>query len=166
MAAELAELIVYCQTKPGGISMTKVRNNEMKYNNMSSSTYENMLKLSNNVENKDDLIKYHEKVLSRIYPKGRNIFSGNFNPIPNWKTGAQMAALNVQTAGPYLRLNSAMFQQNGNSGYVLKPSLKKVNNLECELSILTFLFAGLRRMHLYHQNEDSRSKAPLICEAT
>ena len=146
--------------------MTKVKNQEMKYNNMSSSTFENMLKLSNNVENKDDLIKYHENVLSRIYPKGRNIFSGNFNPIPTWKTGAQMAALNVQTAGPYLRLNSAMFQQNGNSGYVLKPSLKKVNNLECELSIFTFLFAGLRRTHLYHQNEDPRSKTPLICEAT
>ena len=27
VAAELAELIVYCQTKPGGINMTKVRNN-------------------------------------------------------------------------------------------------------------------------------------------
>ena len=56
-------------------------------------------------------------------------FSGNFNQIPNWKSGVQMAALNVQTSGPYLRLNNAMFQQNRNSGYVLKPCLKKVNNI-------------------------------------
>ena len=109
--------------------MAKVRGRQMKYSSMSSTTYENMLKLSNNLENKDDLVKYHETVLSRVYPKGMNVFSGNFNPIPNWKVGVQMAALNVQTPGQYLRLNSAMFQLNGKSGYVLKPGLTKVKEV-------------------------------------
>ena len=95
---------------------------------MSSTTHEKMLKLSEKFENKDELIEYHETILSRIYPKGINVFSGNFSPIPHWKIGAQIAALNLQTTGPYLRINSAMFRQNGNSGYVLKPCLKKVNS--------------------------------------
>ena len=94
---------------------------------MSSTTHEKMLKLSEKFENKDELIEYHETILSRIYPKGINIFSGNFNPVPHWKTGVQIAALNLQTTGPKLRINSAMFRQNGNSGYVVKPCLKKVN---------------------------------------
>ena len=110
--------------------MAKVRGNEMKYNNMSSTTYENMTRVSSKAENKDDLIKYHERIITRIYPKGRNIFSGNFNPISNWRVGVQMSALNFQTANQYLRLNSAMFQQNGNCGYVLKPCLVKVSAMQ------------------------------------
>ena len=121
IAKELSDLIVYCQTKSGGITMEKIRTNQMKYYNMSSTPHENMLNLSRSPENRDELIKYHETVLSRIYPKGVNVWSGNFSPIPHWKIGAQMVALNIQTAGTYLRTNSSMFRQN-----VLKPCLKKV----------------------------------------
>eukprot|EP00092_Neocalanus_flemingeri_P025151 GFUD01027277.1.p1 GENE.GFUD01027277.1~~GFUD01027277.1.p1 ORF type:complete len:333 (-),score=60.14 GFUD01027277.1:59-1057(-) len=91
---------------------------------MSSTSHENMLKVVKGLINKDELVEYHESILSRIYPKESNVFSGNFNPIPHWKTGVQIAALNIQTTGPYLRINSSMFRQNGNSGYVLKPCLK------------------------------------------
>jgi hypothetical protein len=126
----------------GGITMSKIRNNEMKYYNMSSTTAENMLKLSNNSENKDELIKYHQTILSRIYPKG-NIFSGNFNPIHNWKIGAQMTALNIQTVGPYLRINSTMFRQNGSAGYILKHCLNQVNLVMISSYFTFFFFIGL-----------------------
>ena len=85
------------------------------------------MKESKKFENKDEIIDYHETILSRIYPKGFRILSGNFNPIPDWKIGVQIAALNLQTTGPYLRINNAMFEQNGKCGYVLKSCLKKVS---------------------------------------
>jgi len=35
----------------------------------------------------------------RTYPAGMRIDSSNFNPIPFWACGIQMAALNYQTDG-------------------------------------------------------------------
>ena len=142
--------------------MNKVKGNEMKYNNMSSTTYENMTKLSSKRENKDDLIRYHERILTRIYPKGRNIFSGNFNPISNWKVGVQMSALNLQTPSHYLRLNSAMFQQNGHSGYVLKPCLAKVSLRQSHEN--NTAFSGQSRKNLHGKNKNTRGKTFVMSE--
>lgn len=41
------------------------------------------------------LILYHQKYLSRIYPKAVRISSSNFSSLPSFISGAQMAALNV-----------------------------------------------------------------------
>ena len=40
---------------------------------------------------------YNEVQLSRIYPKAQRMDSSNYNPIPMWNIGSQMAALNFQT---------------------------------------------------------------------
>jgi hypothetical protein len=40
-------------------------------------------------------IQYHQKYLSRIYPKAARISSSNFSTLPSFIAGAQMAALNV-----------------------------------------------------------------------
>lgn len=40
---------------------------------------------------------YHVVQLSRIYPKAQRVDSSNYNPIPMWNIGSQMAALNFQT---------------------------------------------------------------------
>ncbi|KAG1665244.1 1-phosphatidylinositol 4,5-bisphosphate phosphodiesterase epsilon-1 [Nymphon striatum] len=59
--------------------------------------------------------------LIRTYPAGIRIDSSNFNPIMFWAFGLQMVALNYQTEDTALHINTAMFEQNGCCGYVLKP---------------------------------------------
>lgn len=51
------------------------------------------------------------------------IDSTNFNPVIFWAFGIQMVALNYQTDDAGLNLNAAMFEQNGQCGYVRKPSV-------------------------------------------
>lgn len=68
------------------------------------------------------LLAYNRNQFTRIYPRGTRIDSSNYNPVPVWNAGVQMAALNYQTADKHMQLNSAKFGlQNGASGYVLKP---------------------------------------------
>ncbi|KAH9518381.1 Phospholipase C [Bulinus truncatus] len=59
----------------------------------------------------------------RTYPAGMRIDSSNFNPVIFWAFGIQMVALNYQTEDVAMSLNTAMFEQNGRSGYILKPSV-------------------------------------------
>ncbi|GAB0091623.1 1-phosphatidylinositol 4,5-bisphosphate phosphodiesterase gamma [Sergentomyia squamirostris] len=66
-------------------------------------------------------IKYHRKLISRVYPKGQRLDSSNFNPIPFWNIGSQMIALNFQTADKMMQINQAKFRDNGVCGYILKP---------------------------------------------
>ena len=107
---------------PGEVTMEKIQNNLLSFESISSTTYEKFLKIANIEQNRDLLIKHHENHLTRVYPKGWNVNSGNFNPINCWKVGAQIAALNIQTLGLYHRLNRAMFRLNGGSGFVQKPN--------------------------------------------
>lgn len=67
-------------------------------------------------------IKYNQQHLSRTYPGGSRVDSSNYNPLLAWSTGCQLVALNFQTQDAYLRLNDGRFRENGNCGYVLKPS--------------------------------------------
>lgn len=85
-----------------------------------------------------------ETQLVRCYPNARRFDSSNFSPINIWACGIQLAALNYQTPGMTILqlqfknienlkfiapldtpqiLNSALFEQNGNVGYVLKPGV-------------------------------------------
>lgn len=47
----------------------------------------------------NDLLKYNQKALTRIYPKGQRVDSSNYDPFRLWLCGSQMVALNFQTAG-------------------------------------------------------------------
>lgn len=67
-------------------------------------------------------IAYNQTHMSRTYPAGSRLDSSNYNPLLAWSTGCQMAALNFQTQDAFLRLNDGRFRENGNCGYVLKPS--------------------------------------------
>lgn len=51
------------------------------------------------------------------------IDSSNFNPVLFWSFGIQMVALNYQTEDAALHLNTALFEQAGRCGFVLKPAL-------------------------------------------
>ena len=59
--------------------------------------------------------------LSRVYPKAQRMDSSNYNPMPMWNVGSQMAALNFQTGDKPMQLNQAKFALNGGCGYVLRP---------------------------------------------
>ncbi|CAH1784523.1 unnamed protein product, partial [Owenia fusiformis] len=69
------------------------------------------------------MINQREKQLMRIYPAGFRIDSSNFNPIIFWAFGIQFVALNYQISDVPMHINAAMYEQTGNSGYVLKPSV-------------------------------------------
>ncbi|XP_050438662.1 uncharacterized protein LOC126844474 isoform X2 [Adelges cooleyi] len=71
-----------------------------------------------------DALGHSERQLVRVYPSSIRMDSSNFNPLTFWLTGIQMVALNYQkdeTTG--MHLNTAMFEQNGGCGYVLKPEM-------------------------------------------
>ncbi|CAJ0927914.1 unnamed protein product, partial [Mesorhabditis belari] len=66
-------------------------------------------------------IQYTKDHIVRTYPGAIRIDSSNFNPVHFWAHGLQMVALNFQTSDIVMAVNSAMFEQTGNCGYVLKP---------------------------------------------
>jgi len=49
--------------------------------------------------------------------------SSNFNPMVPWMYGSQIVALNYQALGIATILNRGRFLENGNCGYVLKPTV-------------------------------------------
>lgn len=80
--------------------------------------------------------KHNAKYLMRVYPSGYRVTSTNFDPVPYWKKGVQMVALNWQTNDVALQINDALFSKS--EGYVLKPtSLQTSSRLTKFRSILT-----------------------------
>lgn len=79
-------------------------------------------KLENAVRTRaTDIIRFTQKNLLRIYPKGTRILSSNYDPFIGWTHGAQMVAFNMQGYGKYLWMMQGMFRANGGCGYVKKP---------------------------------------------
>ncbi|RNA40636.1 1-phosphatidylinositol 4-5-bisphosphate phosphodiesterase epsilon-1-like isoform X1 [Brachionus plicatilis] len=64
-----------------------------------------------------------ETQLIRCYPNARRFDSSNFSPLNFWSCGMQLIALNYQTIDNFQILNQTLFEQNSNSGYVLKPEV-------------------------------------------
>ncbi|KAG0490493.1 hypothetical protein HPP92_007356 [Vanilla planifolia] len=73
------------------------------------------------VSNGTDIIRFTQKNMLRIYPKGTRVTSSNYNPMLGWMHGAQMVALNMQGHGRSLWLMHGFFRANGGCGYVRKP---------------------------------------------
>ena len=71
------------------------------------------------------VIAHTESQIMRTYPAGMRIDSSNFNPVIFWAFGIQSVALNYQTVDSAQKINSAMFEQNGGCGYVLKTSVMR-----------------------------------------
>ncbi|XP_063146033.1 1-phosphatidylinositol 4,5-bisphosphate phosphodiesterase beta-2 [Candoia aspera] len=65
-------------------------------------------------------VDYNKRQMSRIYPKGTRMDSSNYMPQMFWNVGCQMVALNFQTADVPMQQNMAVFEFNGQSGYLLK----------------------------------------------
>ncbi|XP_015761083.1 PREDICTED: inactive phospholipase C-like protein 1 [Acropora digitifera] len=73
----------------------------------------------------EELVNYNKSFLSRIYPSGKRVDSSNYNPQEMWNCGCQMVALNYQTPGVMMNLNTGKFLENGGCGYVLKPAVMR-----------------------------------------
>ncbi|XP_010534598.1 PREDICTED: phosphoinositide phospholipase C 6 [Tarenaya hassleriana] len=71
--------------------------------------------------NGTDVVRFTQRNLLRIYPKGTRFNSSNYKPLVGWTHGAQMIAFNMQGYGKSLWLMHGMFRANGGCGYVKKP---------------------------------------------
>ncbi|KAM0013248.1 putative phosphoinositide phospholipase C [Helianthus debilis subsp. tardiflorus] len=68
-----------------------------------------------------DLVRFTQKNILRVYPKGTRVTSTNFKPLRAWMHGVQMVAFNMQGYGRSLWMMHGMFRSNGKCGYVKKP---------------------------------------------
>ncbi|XP_074350232.1 phosphoinositide phospholipase C 2-like [Apium graveolens] len=67
------------------------------------------------------IVRFTQRNILRVYPKGIRFDSSNYNPLIAWSHGAQMVAFNMQGYGSSLWLMHGMFRANGGCGYVKKP---------------------------------------------
>uniref|UniRef100_A0A1J3IN21 Phosphoinositide phospholipase C n=1 Tax=Noccaea caerulescens TaxID=107243 RepID=A0A1J3IN21_NOCCA len=70
-----------------------------------------------------DVVRFTQRNLVRIYPKGTRLDSSNYDPLVGWTHGAQMVAFNMQGHGKQLWIMQGMFRGNGGCGYLKKPRL-------------------------------------------
>ncbi|XP_057630855.1 1-phosphatidylinositol 4,5-bisphosphate phosphodiesterase delta-3 [Chionomys nivalis] len=70
----------------------------------------------------NSFVRLNTQQLTRVYPMGLRMNSANYNPQEMWNSGCQLVALNFQTPGYEMDLNTGRFLINGQCGYVLKPA--------------------------------------------
>ncbi|KAG5492428.1 hypothetical protein JKF63_01006 [Porcisia hertigi] len=58
-----------------------------------------------------DFALQNSRMLSRIYPAGTRIDSSNYDPMPMWRLGCQLVALNWQTRDKHFRVNEGFFSR-------------------------------------------------------
>ncbi|CAH9074726.1 unnamed protein product [Cuscuta europaea] len=68
-----------------------------------------------------DIVRFTQRNILRVYPKGTRFTSSNYKPLIGWMHGAQMVAFNMQGYGRSLWSMQGMFRSNGGCGYVKKP---------------------------------------------
>ena len=79
-----------------------------------------LMKYVDSNEKREIIIKYNINSFMKAYPQ--SFASDNYNIVKVWISGAQVAALNIQSnEDNYTLLNKIFFMNNRNSGYVLKP---------------------------------------------
>ncbi|KAH9615829.1 hypothetical protein KSS87_004066 [Heliosperma pusillum] len=117
-APEYKRLIAIHAGKPkGGLTAAlKVDPNKVRRLSLSEPELEKAV-----IKYGEAILRFTQKNMLRIYPKGTRINSSNYNPLIAWTYGAQMVAFNMQGYGRSLWLMQGMFRANGGCGYVKKP---------------------------------------------
>lgn len=69
------------------------------------------------------IIKYTNHFMVKVYPAYYRQDSSNLDPLKYWIYGFQIAALNFQTDDSSMKINEALFNDNGNCGFILKPDI-------------------------------------------
>uniref|UniRef100_A0A6G1RFW5 Phosphoinositide phospholipase C n=1 Tax=Hypotaenidia okinawae TaxID=2861861 RepID=A0A6G1RFW5_9GRUI len=117
VAPELSAVVVYCQAVPfPGLAHALRHPQPYEMSSFSERKARKLIK-----EAGPALVRYNTRQLSRVYPLGLKMNSSNYNPQEMWNAGCQLVALNFQTPGYEMDLNTGRFLGNGCCGYVLKP---------------------------------------------
>uniref|UniRef100_A0A6I8NFT0 1-phosphatidylinositol 4,5-bisphosphate phosphodiesterase gamma n=1 Tax=Ornithorhynchus anatinus TaxID=9258 RepID=A0A6I8NFT0_ORNAN len=124
IAIELSDLVVYC--KPTSKTKDNLENPDFREIRSFVETKADTIVR----QRANELLKYNQKGLTRVYPKGQRVDSSNYDPFRLWLCGAQMVALNFQTADKYMQMNHALFSLNGRTGYVLQPESMRNENYD------------------------------------
>lgn len=74
------------------------------------------------IEHGQQIVRFTQRNILRVYPKGARLDSSNYNPFDGWNHGAQMVALNMQGYEKNLWLMQGLFRANNGRGYVKKPN--------------------------------------------
>ncbi|KAK6247233.1 hypothetical protein QUC31_018798 [Theobroma cacao] len=105
------------------------------------------------------IVRFTQRNLLRVYPKGIRLDSSNYNPFVGWMHGAQMVAFNMQGYGKHLWVMKGMFKANGGCGYVKKPDFllhrgpnDEVFNPNEELSVKTVMTVKVFLGEGWHQD--------------
>eukprot|EP01018_Ginkgo_biloba_P031458 Gb_38146 [translate_table: standard] len=131
-APEYKRIITIHAGKPKGESLKDTLTVDDKYVKRVSLSEPQLEKFSKSFP--AHLVRFTQKNILRIYPKGTRITSSNYNPLIAWTHGAQMVALNMQGYGRKLWLVHGFFLANGGCGYVKKPEflLPNANNVDVD----------------------------------
>ncbi|KAI7809218.1 1-phosphatidylinositol 4,5-bisphosphate phosphodiesterase delta-1b isoform X1 [Triplophysa rosa] len=133
LAKELSDIVIYCKSVHfHGFEDSR---DKQSFNEMASFKEGQAVKLAEDSAN--EYISHNTDKLSRIYPSGLRADSSNYNPVPLWNAGCQIVALNFQTPCTEMDLNQGLFLQNGQSGYILKPSYLRDRATEFDPITLT-----------------------------
>ncbi|KAM3724347.1 1-phosphatidylinositol 4,5-bisphosphate phosphodiesterase delta-4 [Dirofilaria immitis] len=116
--SEFSKLISLFQTK-----LSHNLYDDIKKHSVNSSVSISETQIKKLMEISESFTTYTSTHLVKSYPKGLRQNSSNFCPIQSWIFGIQSVALNMQTNGKDMDLNSGLFRINGNCGYVLKPPI-------------------------------------------
>lgn len=121
LSKELSDLVTCCKS----VRFENFANSaeDQKYWEMSSLGETTAKKLI--TTHPEELMNHNKTFLTRIYPSGKRVDSSNYNPVDTWNYGCQMVALNYQTGGLAMDLNTAKFNNNGRCGYILKPAVMR-----------------------------------------
>ncbi|XP_042475245.1 phosphoinositide phospholipase C 6-like [Macadamia integrifolia] len=117
-APEYKCLITIPAGKPkGGMKMAlKVEPDKVRRLSLSEQALENATESRGT-----EVVRFTQKNILRVYPKGTRVTSSNYKPLLGWMHGAQMVAFNMQGYGKSLWLMHGMFRSNGGCGFVKKP---------------------------------------------
>ncbi|XP_065603786.1 1-phosphatidylinositol 4,5-bisphosphate phosphodiesterase delta-3 isoform X2 [Cyrtonyx montezumae] len=117
MAPELSAMLVYCQATPfPGLAQALQHPQPYGISSFNERKARKLIK-----EAGPAFVHYTARQLSRVYPTGLRLTSSNYNPQEMWNAGCQLVALNFQTPGYEMDLNTGRFLGNGGCGYALKP---------------------------------------------
>ncbi|XP_046522333.1 1-phosphatidylinositol 4,5-bisphosphate phosphodiesterase zeta-1 [Equus quagga] len=123
VAVALSDLVIYTKAeKFRSFQHSRLHQQFNESNSIGESKARKLSKLQ-----AQEFILHTRKFITRIYPKATRTDSSNFNPQEFWNIGCQMVALNFQTPGLPMDLQTGKFLDNGGSGYVLKPDFLRDN---------------------------------------
>uniref|UniRef100_A0A8D0GVC4 Phosphoinositide phospholipase C n=1 Tax=Sphenodon punctatus TaxID=8508 RepID=A0A8D0GVC4_SPHPU len=117
LAQELSDTVIYCKSIHfNGFNADRPR----PFCEMSSFTESKAWKLA---QESGTFIHHNTRHLSRIFPAGWRTDSSNYNPVEMWNVGCQIGKVGGANllSGSEMDIHQGRFQDNGFSGYVLKP---------------------------------------------